>query len=164
MWAYWYWDVYHFAKQNFGVARLCRCWFNWYGSRHLDMVLFAGGTAVIILIGPHFLSPLWTFLILTIGVSVTHWITEIILTARVCGRWLFAGAALGLGSAAFLWSVPTPFGIVIPATGVTLAFYSARIGLGIAHFLTDQWIWRLSDPQVRAVIGRDLLSVPRSCT
>jgi hypothetical protein len=31
-----------------------------------------------------------------------------------------------------------------------------RIGLGFVHFLYDRWVYKLSDPQVRAIIGRDI--------
>ena len=32
----------------------------------------------------------------------------------------------------------------------------ARVGLDFVHILQDRWIWKLSDPRMRATIGRDL--------
>jgi hypothetical protein len=44
---------------------------------------------------------------------------------------------------------------------VTMPAVGLRIGLGFVHFLYDRWVYKLSDPQVRAMIGRDIRSGPR---
>lgn len=38
----------------------------------------------------------------------------------------------------------------------TVATVGFRLGLGFVHFLYDRWIYKLSNPQVRATIGRDI--------
>lgn len=41
--------------------------------------------------------------------------------------------------------------------GVIAALYGIRLfGIGFVHFLYSRWIWKLSNPLVRATIGRDL--------
>jgi hypothetical protein len=50
----------------------------------------------------------------------------------------------------FVRMIPTPAGNMIRVVPVVIC---ARMGLGFVHFLYDRWIWKLSDPQVRATIG-----------
>ena len=49
-----------------------------------------------------------------------------------------------------LWIIPTSTGNMIRIVPVVIC---ARIGLGFVHFLYDRWLWRFSDPQMRARIG-----------
>jgi hypothetical protein len=62
-----------------------------------------------------------------------------------------------LDGVGFVWASPTPPGNVIRIVPVIIC---ARIGLGFVHFLYDRWLWKLSDPRVRATIGRDLVANP----
>ena len=148
---YFAWNFYHFSMQNHGVMRLCGVNLGRWG-RPLALV----GTALAIKAMP-------------LAVSVNHWITDIGLSWRVSGRsWIFVCAiVLVAAPLSFLWNpLPIPQGIILRRMeGAVLAIYGIRLfGVGFVHFLYSRWVWKLSDPLVRATIGRDLLSVPRSCT
>jgi hypothetical protein len=144
------WNFYHFSMQNYGVLRLCGGDFGRWGKP-----LAFAGTAVAIKVMP-------------LAVSVNHWVTDIRLSWRASSRsWVVASSLLVLAPVAFLWSpMPVPEGIILRRMeGAVIALYGIRLfGLGFVHFLYSRWIWKLSDPLVRATIGRDILSVSRSCT
>jgi hypothetical protein len=149
-WAYWFWNLYHFGMQSFGIARLLGL----PGPRWLHKIAFAGGTVAVLIAGPYVMSPLWVLLVCTVLISGGHWISEIVLTARVIGwRWWFVLGVMCVGFVGFAWAEPKAQGIATQATGLTLVLYSARIGFGFAHFLYDRWIWRLSDPEIRSALA-----------
>jgi hypothetical protein len=103
--------------------------------------------------------------------SLNHWLVAIGLSSHVyAGRrfpggrppwravargWAFALAMLMVGAAGYLWLIPTPGGTLLRAIPIVV---SARLGLGLVHFVYDRWVWKLSDPRVRATIGRDLFA------
>jgi hypothetical protein len=107
-------------------------------------VAFAAGQALILILGPG----LWLFVIN----SVNHWLVEIGLCAHVEGRArqqrLSAPlVVLGIcGAAATV--IPISVLLLPPVLGLSAA-------LGLAHFLYDRWVWKLSDPRVQATIGRE---------
>jgi hypothetical protein len=84
--------------------------------------------------------------------SVNHWIVDIGLSSRVAGWWLGVVVILA-GTIGFVWIVPTPNGMMIKVMPVVIC---ARLGLGFVHFLYSRWVWKLSDPRVRAAIGQNL--------
>jgi hypothetical protein len=96
--------------------------------------------------------------------SVNHWLVAIGLASHVHaghrGRSpaLFAGLLMVSGTILFALLFLTfprfAFRVTMPAIGL-------RVGIGFVHFLYDRYIWKLSDPQVRETIGRDLLSSGR---
>lgn len=141
---YFAWNFYHFSMQNYGVLRLCGADLGRWGKPLALM-----GTALAIKIMP-------------LAVSVNHWITDIGLSWRASRRsWMFAFGLLMLSPVAFLWSpIPVPEGIILRRMeGAVIALYGIRLfGLGFVHFLYSRWVWKLSDPQVRATIGRGLLA------
>ncbi len=146
---YFAWNFYHFSMQNYGVLRLCGVDLGRWG-KLLAFVVTAIGIKTV-----------------PLAVSVNHWVVEIGLGCRASRRgWVFAAGLLLLTPVAFLWvSGPTPYGIALkPLEGTILALYGVRLTVGFVHFCYSRWVWKLSDPHVRATIGRDLLSVPRSCT
>lgn len=55
--------------------------------------------------------------------------------------------------------VPTPGGMMIRVIPVLIC---GRLGLGFVHFLYSRWVWKFSDPRVRATISRDLLAAAGS--
>jgi hypothetical protein len=135
------WNFYHFGMQNFGVLSLLR------GSRSdrqriCDMTWTCGATVLAMLVTPGM-------------VEFNHWITELGLCVRVARRaFLIVIALLAFGATSLFWMIPTPFGMIMWVIPVLV---SAHMGLGMWHFLQDRWMWKLSDPQVRAIIRRDLL-------
>ena len=91
-------------------------------------------------------------------VSMNHWLTAIGLAGIVSRRAaLFPVIVVGAGTALFCalfirgWVIPTR------VAGAAVAF---RLALGIVHFLYDRWVWKFSDPQVRAAIGCDVFHRP----
>lgn len=138
--AYLVWNFYHFSMQNYGVLRLCGVDVGRWGKP----VAFLG-TAVAIKFMP-------------LMMSVNHWITDIGLSLRVISRkWWFLYILIVLSPVVFLWNFATPDGIgVRRMEGVVIVFVGLRLAIGFVHFLYSRWVWQLSDPQVRATIGRDL--------
>jgi hypothetical protein len=144
VWIYFFWNAYHFGMQNFGVLSLLRgkrsAW-----QRTCDMTWCVGLTLAAMRVAPDVCS-------------FNHWITEIGLTARVSRHWLlwFIALVVALGCLGFAYAVPRASGqvqVVIPW------IICIRISLGFWHFLQDRWMWKLSDPQVRATIGRELFAI-----
>jgi hypothetical protein len=87
-----------------------------------------------------------------------HWLFDIGLSSRVSRHWwLFIAAVATFGCIGFLWMVPFPDHIAtlfIP--WITPWVIKARWGVGIVHFIYSWWVWKLSNPQIRAAIGKEL--------
>jgi hypothetical protein len=147
---YFAWNFYHFAMQNYGVLRLCGVdWGRW--GKILAFVVTAIGIKTI-----------------PLAVAVNHWVVEIGLASRVI-RWklLFISGILIAGSVAFLWHV-LPWQapefrdlMLLRMEGAVMIMVAARFGIGFVHFLYSRWVWKISDPQVRATIGHDLFATRR---
>jgi hypothetical protein len=106
--------------------------------------------------GAYVLPPAVGFILGVLLISFGHWLTELWLTWRAIHyRWLFIIGIIAAGSIAFIWSTPMERGIAIPASGFLLALYTCRLGLGFAHFVTDRWIWKMSDPAIRNALGSE---------
>lgn len=157
MWIYWIWNIYHFGMQNFGVVQLYRR----NGRRNprqrsTDKYACLAITAFGMVALPAITHSSQVAL-LCLGIfSFNHWMVAIGLCSTVSGRgWLFVAVILLLGSVGFVWMIPTSAGNMIRVIPVIIC---ARMGLGFVHFLYDRWIWKLSDPQVRATIGADLFA------
>lgn len=84
-------------------------------------------------------------------VLLNHWLTAIGLSAHVDANHrsrsplIFALAMMAAGAAVVL--LRSHFKLIL----------GANLGLSFVHYLYDRWLWKLSDPQVRATIGKDLL-------
>jgi hypothetical protein len=144
------WNAFHFGMQNFGVMVL-------YGHRLLGFVYLCV-TILAMAVLPLTHGSYWMALILTGVFSFNHWMTDIGLSGLVSGRrWLFIGTVLVVGFLGFLFKT-----IDCNTMSCQSFMYSvpiilgARICLGFVHFLYWRWVWKLSDPQVRATIGREL--------
>lgn len=142
IWVYTVWNGYHFGMQNFGIVSLLRrkrsSW-----QRACDMSWTCGMTVVGMLVIPGM-------------VEFNHWITELGLCGWVSRRvFIFLAVALGFGALNFWWIVPTPEGMLM---WVIPWLVGAQIGLGFWHFLQDRWMWKFSNPQVRATIGKGLMA------
>ena len=164
VWFYSAWNLYHFAMQDFGVLMLCTgpakrrvkklgCLVGLIGS-----YLAVGGVNVL---GfwhlPGLVNAWWTGPMMTGAVSVNHWIVDIGLSSRVVKHsWVFVIGVLSVGAIGFVWMVPTSQGMMIR---MIPAIVCARLGLGFVHFLYSRWVWRFSDPKVRATIGKDPASL-----
>lgn len=141
-WAYWAWNAWHFARQNFGVMLLCRfsrslAWGVGFGGTMFAMV---GLPYVADMLGARFI----TMLAMTGLISVGHWVIELGLTARIATRrWLlrvlFLVALLVTGLVGFVWTEPTPYG---PMLFILPWLTGALFGLDFTHFWYDQFIYR----------------------
>jgi hypothetical protein len=102
---------------------------------------------------------LWAFALL----SMNHWLVSIGLASHVFSRrtrrplWLFAAAIILAGAALFgvLFIDFRTLSVRITAVAVSL-----RLGLGFVHFLYDRWLYKFSDPVVRATVGKDVFGPP----
>jgi hypothetical protein len=162
------WNIYHVGAQNFGFFALysCRRYSGW-GRQLLrgGMVTVAAVLVLVpfVLVKFFGLSPteFYRLVLFTAGLLFgSHWLGAIGLAAHVHGRsrgcsplW-FVGAVLILG---FGLSAGIHYLWVASVAGAVLAA-SLRAMFGIWHFLQDRWNYRLSDPQVCATIGRDLVT------
>lgn len=172
-WIYWLWNIYHFGAQHYGVLQLYRRRVSGQrlvysipnrhlragrisrNRRRLNMGFCVGGTAAIMVGLPWLVPAGWVRWFLLIAIDFNHWLVDISLSSRVSRHWqLFLASVLLLGCIGFAWKVPRSDHI---ATMFVPWIIQARWGVGIAHFLYSRWVWKLSDPQVRATIGRDLL-------
>jgi hypothetical protein len=161
---YFVWNAYHFGSQNFGILRL-------YGVKGRKILVKWGCVALTVLgfivipraigtFAPTDSSLLVVPMVLLGTFSFNHSLAALGLSAHVWSRhhglspWIFV-AGLFAASAPFVWllihhDIVTSFRLMI-------LLITVRIGLGFVHFIYDGGVWKLSDPQVRATIGRDLL-------
>jgi hypothetical protein len=155
VWVYLIWNGYHFGMQNFGVLSLYRDKPRSARRRQIDMFFCLASTALGMYALP-MLAGSPSLALLCVGVfSFNHWLVAIGLASRVSRHtWVFIVAMLVAGAVGFVWMIPTSNGPMIRVVPVIIC---ARMGLGFVHFLYDRWVWKLSDPEVRATIGRDLL-------
>jgi hypothetical protein len=133
----------------------------WFAGRSLPRAVFILTDGLGMVFVFHF--GLWGFAI----IALNHWLVAIGLASHVHANssrgnpWPFALAMMSAGSVLFcflfvdLRKVPTA-GLSAATLHFTVAAVGLRLGLGFVHFLYDQWIYKLSDPQVRATIGRDI--------
>ena len=174
LWTYLSWEIYHFGSQNFGVVSIYRRKLGRPGRRYIDkaMCVCITAAAMVISLLPsirlaalgifpqwqwlHLYSPptipLWFGFLIFGLISVTHWLVAIGLTSLVSrrSRWMWVGSLLVVGAVGFVWKAATPHGDVLRALPLILSF---RFGLGLVHFIYDRKLWRLSDPQMRTIIG-----------
>jgi hypothetical protein len=136
----------------------------WFAGRSLPRMVFilTDGLGMILA----FRFGLWGFAI----IALNHWLVAIGLASHVYANhkgkspWPFALAVMAAGFVLFCLlfidfrRLPTA-GLTTAALYFTVTAVSFRLGLGFVHFLYDRWIYKLSDPQVRATIGRDVLCV-----
>ena len=113
-------------------------------------------TLCLLLFGP------WVFAIN----GANHWLAAIGLASHVHGNQtgrspaLFATFLIVAGITAFwlmFWRVGTFSWNLREMMQLATPVLCFRLGIGFVHFLYDRWVWKLSDPQVQATIGRDLL-------
>jgi hypothetical protein len=144
-WVYWAWNIYHFGAQHYGVSRIL----GWPVPRWVCV----GGTAAIMWGGPHVIHAGWWQWFALIVIDFNHWLVDIGLSSRVSRCWwLFIVGVAALGCLGFAWKVPRDDHIATMAIALVI---KARWGVGIVHFLYSRWIWKLNDPQVRAIMGRE---------
>jgi hypothetical protein len=172
---YFVWNAYHFGAQNFGILRL-------YGVRDRKVVIkrltvpilkwvCVALTVLGFIVIPHAVKdfmPAGSFLrlyvpIFILGVfSFSHSLAAIGVSAPVWGNhskrspWIFVVAVFA-ASAPLAWLLAHNT-IIIHSFRLMVLLITTRIGLGFVHFLYDRWIYKFSDPQVRATIGRELLA------
>jgi hypothetical protein len=142
----------------------------WFSGRSLPRAIFivTNGLGLILI----FHYGLWGFAI----IGLNHWLVAIGLASHVHGNhagrspWLFVLAVMCAGFVLFcLLFVDLHRVLSVGLTTATLQFtvvaVGFRLGLGFVHFLYDRWLYKLSDLQVRAIIGRDVLCPTSiSCT
>lgn len=149
-WVYWAWNTYHFGAQHYGVLRI----FGWRTPKWAVI----GGTAAVI-VGGSLLHSVWWKWISLFALDFNHWLVDIGLSSRVSRYWWMFVVGVGvLGCIGFAFKVPRIDHI---ATLNVEWVLKARLGAGFVHFLYSRWIWKLSDPKIRAVVGRDLLGSQR---
>lgn len=133
----------------------------WFIGRSIPRAIFilTDGLGMVLI----FHVGMWGFAI----ISLNHWLAAIGLAAHVDananGRspWWFALAVMAAGFYLFwLLFVDPSKGLSEAALTFTTTAVGFRLGMGFWHFLQDRWNYQLSNPAVRATIGRDLLGRP----
>jgi hypothetical protein len=154
------WNLYHSGAQNFGI--LCIYRQRGYATRRVKMGVLAACILVTVIIGheiPALVHSKVAFLLCFGLITINHWLAAIGLSSHVWAQHynrspvLFAGGVILVGSGV-VWLV---FRLIAVSPQMAVLALGLRAGLGIWHFLQDRWVWKLSDPEVRATIGRDLL-------
>ena len=145
------WNIFHYGMQHFGVASLCKLG----KDRELRALICVGGTALCMGVVP-FVFPNYYFNMLLWSVfTLTHGLTDIGLSSRVARwHWGFVGLVLMISISWFLLRNGPLSVRVVPH------IIDVRNGIVLMHFIYSARIWKLSDPLVRAAIGRDLLPRP----
>jgi hypothetical protein len=155
---YFFWNAYHFGMQNFGVVSLYRRMRRSRAQRRLDKWVCVIATFIGMIVIPRLLHIPQVNLFVLGFFAFNHSLTAIGISSHVLANnharspWLFAAALIIAGAIAF-WLLFCAPGF---ATRVTMTILALRIGLGFVHFLYDRWVYKLSDPQVRAIIGKDI--------
>ena len=185
---YWWWNVYHFGMQNFGVLSMCRAGQNprprrtmlTVGERQIRWprpaaILSLAITAFGMVILPKLVHAPELGVVFYAIFFVNHWAVAIGLPGSVeasleeswprARAWAFVLGVLLLGGSGFVWSAPAwvwrARGFSLPAhvseymliAHVVPVVLSLRYGLSFVHFLYDRHIWKMSDPEIRAIIG-----------
>jgi hypothetical protein len=97
--------------------------------------------------------------------GVNHWLAAIGLSSHVYGRHknsspvIFAVSVIIAGVALFaalFWRVGFYSWNFRDVIDLAIPYTAFRLSMGFVHFLYDRWLYKLSDPQVRATIGKDL--------
>jgi hypothetical protein len=155
VWIYLAWNAYHFGMQNYGIIAIYKRLNGITVRRWVDMSVAIGLTALFMNLA--FVSDGVAVGFAILGLlSINHWLVSIGLCGMVSRRqWLFTGIVLGSGAVGFAWLIITPNGNLMVAIPVVVGI---RLGMSFVHFLYDRWIWKFSDPEVRATIGRVLLA------
>jgi hypothetical protein len=148
-WSYWTWNIYHFGTQNYGLLALS-------GRRGRFAKVICLSATAFCMAGLPWLIPsdLTVFWVSLFAIDFPHWISDIWLSALVSRqRWVFVAALCLIGCVGFLFKVPRVDHI---ATLAIPWIIQARWGAGMIHFIYSARIWKLSDPQVRAIIGKHI--------
>jgi hypothetical protein len=131
---YFWWNLFHFGAQNFGVCMMLGYRKRW----QTDLAMVAT-------VAPG----IWVYfgakdlVLVASAVSIAHWLTDIILCSRTSGRWRVFGVSVllvGFGGFAFP---------ALSSAYMNPLLLGVRSGLGFVHFLYSRWVWRQ---------GRDLLA------
>lgn len=146
------------------AAIVLALWLLWRERDCLPRLLFSVSYAASL--GLVWIGGLWIFAI----VALNHWMTAVGLSAHAWSaadlRRAVLFAALLILSGVLLWCVlfwdPSKGFPSRAASHFAMGAVGFRLGLGLVHFLYDRWVWKLSDPQVRATIGADLFRAPQS--
>ena len=98
-------------------------------------------------------------------IALNHWLVAIGLAAHVHANERRAASVLPfaltliiLGLVVFAALFIRHCALSTAMLGFTVTGVGFRLGLGFVHFLYDRWIYQLSNPQVRATIGRNIFS------
>jgi hypothetical protein len=155
---YFVWNLYHVGMQNFGMW--CLYLRRGYKGRQrfLQILTFVGATVILGYGIFTVIHTQWLYLFIFGSVFAGHWFTAIGLSSHVLGRRHDchpAYIASGILAGGLLLGVVFILGFTASAYLSILAL-CLRGSLGIWHFLQDRWVWKLSDPRVRASIGRDI--------
>jgi hypothetical protein len=154
------WNLYHAGAQNFGFL----CLYRGKGFKGWPkMMVLAVCIAITVLLG-HELGRVLGYRVVVLfcvgAIIVNHWFAAIGLATHVMGRhyncsplW-FAIGIIAVGGL-LVWAFYTA--LFASTLGAIMAL-CVRGSFGIWHFLQDRWVWKLSNPQVRATIGADLFA------
>jgi hypothetical protein len=152
------WNLYHVGAQNFGFLCLFRRkGFSPDGHKYLVLAV----CVLIAVMIAHETRSYETIFWFCFGlVTINHWTAAIGLSSHVyaqhrdCSPWMFV-TAVGIGGTLIGWAIHLAVNYSARAVIMALAL---RAALGMWHFLQDRWIWKMSNPQVRATIGKDLFA------
>lgn len=154
---YFVWNLYHFGMQNYGFLRLYRPKLD----KALAMQLGMFTTILLMIVLPEKFRIPQLFMFVLGAVIFQHQLAALGIAAHVWANHrrrsqLFFVAPL------LVFGCLVSFGYSFLHSGWPLMLViGLRATAGFGHFLYDRWVWRLSDPQVRATIGYDLFGPPK---
>jgi hypothetical protein len=98
--------------------------------------------------------------------GANHWLTAIGLCSHVDGQrrnvtpLIFAASVIAAGIILYwslMWNGAWSWNLR-DMIRVTAVIFCIRAGIGFWHFLQDRWLWKFSEPEVRATIGKELFT------
>jgi len=148
---YFAWNGWHFGMQLFGISCL------YARPRDVDArvrrALLIVGLFVLQYVGIAFIPSPSLQLLAAAVVSFNHWLTDIGLSGQISGRrWIFIPLVLTIGVVWLLLRNGPLSAQVVPQ------ILAIRAGLGMIHFVYSARVWKLSDPQIRTAIGKELFA------
>lgn len=151
---YFVWNIYHFGMQNYGLLRLLRPTIDKTAAMQVAMFV----TVILMVVLPDKFRMEQLSLFMMGAVLYNHQLAAIGLAAHVWAnhhhrsQLFFVTPLLTVGAGAAYGFYLLPPGLLL------MLVIGVRATVGFGHFLYDRWVWKLSDPTVRATIGADLLA------
>ena len=158
------WNAWHFASQNFGFVQIYRRLWVRPGYRRIDRLICVSIVAIVMIpmaqywsiisrsppprwLVTQMMMPQWLFVFFFGVLNVNHWLSSIGLSIKVMKfKWWWLGLLVLMAVSGFAWNMG-----IVGVRGLNALVY-LNLGVGMAHYWIDAFIWRRNEPAMRAVL------------